>query len=97
MLQKIHNLQPWLVVMNLQDHANLSQIVVTLVHNQRKSLVAMLLTCQEGQAMGRCVIELIAEEHQAPHQQDGKDDRSPEPPILLQLLVNSLAKGGRAA
>ena len=64
---------------------------------QRKRMLWQGVTCQEGQAMGGSVIELVSEEHQAPHQQDGKDYGAPQPPVLPQLLPNTLAQGGRAA
>lgn len=49
-------------------------------------------TCQEGQSVGSSVIELVAEDHQSTDQQNSKDDGAPQPPILLQLLPDTLPK-----
>jgi len=48
------------------------------------------LTCEEREAVLGAVIQVLPEHHQAPHQQDGKHDGPPQPPVGLQLLHNPL-------
>ena len=40
------------------------------------------------------VIQLIPEEQQAANKQDGKHDRAPKPPVLSELLPETLAECG---
>ena len=44
--------------------------------------------------MGGAVVQLVPEQQEAAHKEDGKDDRAPEPPVLPQLLPEALAHWG---
>ena len=51
-------------------------------------------TSKEGETMCRAVIQLVPEEQQAAHKQDGKHDGAPKPPVLSELLPETLAECG---